>query len=62
MARMDTAELIQGAYRSWSPCAGGADAAGDGDGYCMAGYHGPRVSRDLIPPMHAAEFSRGKTD
>ena len=27
---------------SWSPCRGGIDAGDDGDGYCAAGYAGPR--------------------
>ena len=26
----------------WTPCSGGIDAGDDGDGYCAAGYHGPR--------------------
>eukprot|EP00966_Prymnesium_polylepis_P145516 3360809-Prymnesium_polylepis.2 len=27
---------------SWSPCQGGSEAGIDGDGYCAAGFRGPR--------------------
>ena len=27
---------------SWTPCAGGTDTKGEGDGYCADGYRGPR--------------------
>ena len=43
----------------WSPCQGGADLGGDGDGYCMPGHRGPRCELCDGP-----EYSRyfGKLD
>mmetsp|Transcript_34887 Transcript_34887/g.96345 ORF Transcript_34887/g.96345 Transcript_34887/m.96345 type:complete len:1229 (-) Transcript_34887:3353-7039(-) len=56
-ATLDTLMLMHGYWRhsaaalqtwrckrsgSWSPCHGGVDAGNEGDGYCAAGYRGPR--------------------
>eukprot|EP00965_Chrysotila_dentata_P122275 4042172-Pleurochrysis_carterae.AAC.1 len=37
----------------WTPCAGGGDAGGDGDGYCAQGHVGPlcEVRRRCTAPQ-----------